>query len=692
MPIIPKGTNSDDIYVFLSDTRLLGDGDLAKLWKEYLLSVFPSTADSIKAIEQQVLEDQLGEPSPGRGDVVDLWNRYFVSVGIDSVEEFITAGGFSSNGTFDLTGWSIHTGTGQISETPTSNEYLTKASNDNDSWASGSLDNVGVYVNTGVDFRVQKSYSTNADTGYTVTHNISFGESGDQVVIRYYDNLGTVIAETGSTDSPSSSSQVLTHSFTTPSGSAGTSFSIRISQFSTGNPSTLYFNEPVVTVAQFGFGSSFGSGTASSSGVLAQTGVGSASGSGTASGSGITVLPGSGSSNGSGTSNGSGELSQTGSGASTGSGTSNASGGPIAITGTASAAGTGTTSGSGGPIEQTGNGSANGSGSSSHTTELPDTMLSGEWTVSTGSAVSELDFVIVTAPDSNAPITQYDYTTDSGTTWRTLTTGTSATVTLLSTGSAINSGQVFDSVVAVRAVSAAGNGLESDNKTVTAGAAGSSLDSVTFSGDDYFTNTGSGSAGWDLGFGSSVDGMSGYINFDPSSGSGVENLLYLQDRVGIIVRNTDVFAADIAVSGGSASVVSSTDVRVNGATEIWFSIDCANGTNELYLDGVDDLDAGSSNTYSANVDLSPSNDWQTENMGSLGTGSTYNGSLTRICIWETALDITSSTVRTDMADETETANLGTAPLDAWGTLSEWNANTVNNGTGGDFSSKSGTLT
>lgn len=106
---------------------------------------------------------------------------------------------------------------------------------------------------------------------------------------------------------------------------------------------------------------------------------------------------------------------------------------------------------------------------------VPSALTSGQWTVATGTGDAELDFSIVTAPDSDATITSYLYTTDGGTTTATLpggtATGTTRTVSTLSAGGSISSGQVFTSQLAVYAVSAVGTSSISDTKSATAGSA-----------------------------------------------------------------------------------------------------------------------------------------------------------------------------------------------------------------------------
>lgn len=129
-----------------------------------------------------------------------------------------------------------------------------------------------------------------------------------------------------------------------------------------------------------------------------------------------------------------------------------------------------------GELNNTGSLVLNATGTFSITNNAPDAMVDVDWDVTTGTSAGELDFVVNTAPDSEGPIIRYEYTTNSGTDWATLTTGTSATVSTLSQGGSISDAQAFTTSVGVRAVSAFGNGGNSNFDTVTAGTAGGAYD------------------------------------------------------------------------------------------------------------------------------------------------------------------------------------------------------------------------
>lgn len=237
-------------------------------------------------------------------------------------------------------------------------------------------------------------------------------------------------------------------------------------------------------------------GTLSASGVLNYVGTATLNGTGTLSANGVLAQTGSAAGlSGTGTIAASGILQHEGTATLNGTGTISATGGALAQTGSVGLSGTGTVSASSGVLAQTGTAALSGTGTIATTTPAPSAMVDADWDVVTGSGSGELDFTINTAPTSNAPIIRYEYTTNAGTNWATLTTGTTATVSTLSQGGAISDGQVFTSQVGVRAVSAGGAGGNSNFDTVTAGSA-ASYDPATVA-DFYFEVGRSGQEMWE---------------------------------------------------------------------------------------------------------------------------------------------------------------------------------------------------
>lgn len=104
----------------------------------------------------------------------------------------------------------------------------------------------------------------------------------------------------------------------------------------------------------------------------------------------------------------------------------------------------------------------------------PAAFTSGQWTASTGSGASEIDINIIALPnDGGSAITALQYSTDAGATWVNLTgTGTGLrTIDQDSDGTTgtLTAATSYD--IEVRAVNAVGNGLDSDTKVRTSGAA-----------------------------------------------------------------------------------------------------------------------------------------------------------------------------------------------------------------------------
>lgn len=143
---------------------------------------------------------------------------------------------------------------------------------------------------------------------------------------------------------------------------------------------------------------------------------------------------------------------------------------------------------------------------------VPAAMVDANWSVATGSGASEVDMTIASAPaDGGSAITKYQYTTDSGATWRDtgLTATGSVTLTLQSDGSAMAASTSYD--FQVRAVNGVGNAPASNTESATSGASGGSI--PTF-----------GAAG------SGADSMNGITPGMPTHSAGTLLVLLLTNR------------------------------------------------------------------------------------------------------------------------------------------------------------------
>lgn len=101
---------------------------------------------------------------------------------------------------------------------------------------------------------------------------------------------------------------------------------------------------------------------------------------------------------------------------------------------------------------------------------VPATMVDADWSVATGPSGGEITFTVAQAPaNGGAAITKYQYTTDSGSTWRDsgLTATGSVDLDLQSDGStAFTEGQSYN--FQVRAVNSVGNAAASNTESATA--------------------------------------------------------------------------------------------------------------------------------------------------------------------------------------------------------------------------------
>ena len=216
----------------------------------------------------------------------------------------------------------------------------------------------------------------------------------------------------------------------------------------------------------------------------------------------------------------------------------------------------------------------------------PDAMVVGDWTVSTGSNDTEIDITINTLPfDGNTDLTALQYSTDGGTTYTTLLNGINTgtrTITTLSAGGSITSGQVFTSQIMVRAVNAIGNGPDSDAKTVTAGSGAAAW----APSDDYGTSAGeiwyhSDPAAWlKDGVAASVDGLIDTFG-NSSSGSGWAPTETSDGNSSVTRRQTNGVDYALFLDEGSKSTFVNATVEEFIGREIWF-LHLKNDTNTSY--------------------------------------------------------------------------------------------------------------
>lgn len=151
----------------------------------------------------------------------------------------------NNRGTFDLSNWAIFTGSGEISDNPSGNAYLTRVANDNLSHASGPYTNVGRFHNhQATTFRVQRLWTTVANTLYDIDFDISFLAAGNRVSIRVFDGAGAAIT---AALTPFTSAQSINFNFTTPAGAAGTETYLRINEFTTGVNTGCFITDPVLS-------------------------------------------------------------------------------------------------------------------------------------------------------------------------------------------------------------------------------------------------------------------------------------------------------------------------------------------------------------------------------------------------------------------------------------------------------------
>ena len=147
-------------------------------------------------------------------------------------------------GSFDLSNWAIFTGTGEITESPTGDAYLTKRANDAASYAPFPMADVGYFFNDqGSTFRVHRQWTTTPSTSYNVDLDISFISAG-RATLRMYNAVGTAIT---AGQSPFNSAQSINFSFTTEAGANGATTYLRITEHSTAALIGLFFSEPALS-------------------------------------------------------------------------------------------------------------------------------------------------------------------------------------------------------------------------------------------------------------------------------------------------------------------------------------------------------------------------------------------------------------------------------------------------------------
>lgn len=196
---------------------------------------------------------------------------------------------------------------------------------------------------------------------------------------------------------------------------------------------------------------------------------------------------------------------------------------------------------------------------------------------------------------------------------------------------------------------------------------------VAFDGTNDYLERGAGLTGAS----DSNNGMSVYlkINTTDSSFRVFDDPL---NRLRLRVLSSGKLDLRIRDSGGLqvCTVRSNTAINTGSDVEIWMTYDGAAGTSAVYVDGVDDTDDRGTST-SSTVDWTET-DFYIFTSG--GGSDLYTGDAEIYRVWDSAKDLSSSSVRADMADTTDVTS---AIVAFQGAASDWNAGT-NHGTGGDF--------
>lgn len=152
-------------------------------------------------------------------------------------------------GSFDLSNWEVAVGSGDISDSPSTNSYLTRLPDDSVSHDPGPYSNVGhLHVDPGEDFRVQREWVTPQNTLYRVTLDVSFLAAGadDRVSIGVYNSVGSGVASTviAGSKTPFTTPVTVTLEFTTAASSLGEITHLRVNAHSFATGADVYFTDP----------------------------------------------------------------------------------------------------------------------------------------------------------------------------------------------------------------------------------------------------------------------------------------------------------------------------------------------------------------------------------------------------------------------------------------------------------------
>lgn len=151
------------------------------------------------------------------------------------------------------------------------------------------------------------------------------------------------------------------------------------------------------------------------------------------------------------------------------------------------------------------------------------------------------------------------------------------------------------------------------------------------------------------------------------------------NRTRMDITSTGAFNVLVFNTAGSliANILSNTGWADGAEHTVHFS-GTAGGSSALYIDGTSRLASGS--IASGTPDMTGGN-----SVGAnTGSANLFNGTMRRVAMWtDVALDVSSASVRTQMADEAQAATLGTNAVDFYGEAAVWNAGT-NQGSGGDY--------
>lgn len=197
---------------------------------------------------------------------------------------------------------------------------------------------------------------------------------------------------------------------------------------------------------------------------------------------------------------------------------------------------------------------------------------------------------------------------------------------------------------------------------------------VTFDGTNDYLNLGAALTG-------AADTQYCSMYFKFSTSSATTQRIFNSTRVTSYINTSGNIVIQLYAPATLVNLTTS-GVTVNGGSthELFMSYDGNVGDVIVYIDSTDVTGTPSAEN-TGTLDMDPA-DWY---IGSTTSGTQlFNGDITRLCFWQDyAPDISNSTVRSNMADETQASTLGDNIVDIYGSTTDWN-NGTNQGGGGTF--------